>query len=125
MIFASLRQQTEFIDMRVPNLLREIVLDCATVALDKCKWNFRITSCFRTQEENADAGGKTLIHCLWRAIDVGAADVEQEWIDFITDYANTKWVYDPSRPKIPVCYSAPHGSGPHLHFQVCDQTRRR
>ena len=124
MIFASPRQQFEFMDMRLRSMLRSIVLDCATMALDGVGWVFRVTSVYRTQEENAAAGGRTLIDCLWRAVDIGAADVHQNSVDTVTKYANRIWTYDASRPLIPVCYSAPHGDGPHLHFQVCDNTKR-
>lgn len=37
---------------------------------------------------------------------------------------NAVWVYDPARPDKQCAFSAPHGTGPHLHLQVHQNTTR-
>lgn len=101
-------------------LLQEIVRWVHTQCwpIDK---RFVITSIARTLAENARAGAKTLIHVVgppWRAVDVSARDIEQATVSMVAALVNRRWTYDPDRPKIPICYSDPHGTGPHLHFQV-------
>lgn len=123
--FASLRQEQEWDDPRLPLELRAIVTEAANFAFVSWGWLVCITSIFRTPAENIAAEAKTTIHCVWRAVDVRTRDAEQDWIDKLTAYVNSQWAYDPQRPTLPVAYSAPHGDGPHLHLQVHDHTMRR
>lgn len=89
------------------------------------KPGFICTSFFRTIKEDAALGG-TRVHCYWRAIDlVPAGDAEDDVLSAIAAIVNDTWQYDPKKPKLPVCYAKTHGTGPHLHIQVSDRTRRR
>lgn len=123
--FASLREEQEWDDPRLPLELRTIVAEAANHAFVTWGWLPCVTSIFRTPEENAAAEAKTTIHCLWRAVDLRTRNAEQTWIDALTQWVNEQWAYDPARPRLPVAYSAPHGNGPHLHVQSHDHTMRR
>jgi hypothetical protein len=84
-----------------------------------------ISSIYRTEDENRRAGAKTAIHCQTphRALDVAGTSLPQIELDTISDAVNARWTYDPSRPWLPVAYSAKHGTGPHIHLQVSSATR--
>ena len=123
--FASIRQEQEWDDPRLFPLLKEIIEDFAEFATLYHGWIPRITSIFRTPEENEAAEAKTTIHCAWRAADVRTKDVPQEAVDDVGKYINKKWIYDPKRPHLPVAYWAPHGSGPHIHVQAHQNTKLR
>lgn len=123
--FASFRQEQEFGSGKLPVLLLDIIENAAEYAVTTWGWIFCVTSIFRTPEENAQALAKTAIHCYWRAVDIRTRGCEQEWIDDVTNWINDRFIYDPRRPALPVAYSAPHGDGPHLHLQVCEDTMPR
>lgn len=113
------RQDREWRDERLPDMLREIVRVAAAYAWARYRIVFRIVSIYRTPEENRRAGAKTDTHVLWNALDVGAAGWAPRTIEDVTRFAVDRYQYDPDRPDGPqVVYSAPHGTGPHLHFQV-------
>lgn len=99
-------------------------MEAAEYARENWAWNFTITSIFRTRAEDAalNASG---IHVDWRAVDVRTRGLSQEAVRDVTVYINNRWVYDPTRPNLKVCFSEPHGTGPHGHFQVHPRTRRR
>ena len=65
------------------------------------------------------------IHCEWRAVDVRTRGRSSAAVEDVARYANEKWVYDPRRPRLRVCFAEPHGTGPHAHFQVHANTRLR
>ena len=115
------RLEKEWNDPQLAPWVRHIVEDCAKYAKKKWNWDFLITSIYRTPEEDAalKASG---IHAAWRAADVRTMDQKKEAVDDVTKYANTKWKYDPQRPKMIICFSEPHGSGVHAHFQVHPNT---
>jgi hypothetical protein len=123
--FASLRQEQEWADVRLPRTLRTIVEEAAEYALNTWGWMFCLTSIYRTEEENVAAEAKTTIHCVWRAVDVRTRSAQKGWVDDVTFFVNAGWLYDPMREHLPVAYSAPHGDGPHLHLQVHPSTLRR
>ena len=88
----------------------------------------RVVCIFRTPVENAADGAKTEIHCQpapYRACDVGAKEFTADQVAAATAALNALWVYDPDRPELQVCFSQPHGTGPHFHLQVHLHTRRR
>lgn len=82
----------------------------------------------RTAEENAAAEAKTDIHVVgppFRAIDVRVSNLTgnpQEAADHIGALVNARYVYDPTRPGMVVAYTVPHGTGPHVHLQVCERS---
>jgi hypothetical protein len=84
----------------------------------------------RTEEEELAANGKSGIHMTgppYRAIDVKVHNLlgsGQEWADTLGAKVNARYIYDPARPAMVVAYTAPHGTGPHLHLQVCAGTTR-
>lgn len=87
---------------------------------------FVITSIWRTVAENTAAGAKTLIHTVgppYRAVDVGDRPLTAVELIVALATVNKRWIYDPTRPNIPVAYGQPHGTGPHIHFQVHQSTR--
>ena len=117
------RQLSEFTDLT--HTLQMILLDVAAV------WPggpIEITSIYRNVEEEIAAGGKTGIHCTgppYRAIDLRIDGIGQLAADELSSKINAGWQYDPVRPGMVVTYSAPHGSGPHLHLQVHPSTTLR
>lgn len=122
--FRSQRLEDEFFGPEVHPVVRMIVLEAAEHALEVHGWLFEVTSCIRSLEEDRAAGGHG-IHTTGRAVDVGARSIPERLVKAVTDQANARWQYDPQRPNLTVCYSAPHGTGPHLHFQVHERTRVR
>lgn len=115
------RLEKEWDDPQLSRNVKDIVEDVAKYAKKKWKWDFLITSIYRTPEEDAalHASG---IHSAWRAVDVRTLDQQEEAINDVADYTNTKWKYDPERPAMKVCFKEPHGSGVHAHFQVHPRT---
>jgi hypothetical protein len=117
------RQLSEFTDLT--HTLQMILLDVAAV------WPggpMEVTSIYRTAEEEMAANGKTGIHCAgppYRAIDFRITGIGQVATDEVSAKINAKWQYDPARPQMVVAYSAPHGSGPHLHLQCHPSTTTR
>jgi hypothetical protein len=124
MKFVSTRVEEEWDDPRLARKVREIVTEAAEYARAKFNWEFTLTSIFRTPAEDA-ALRASGIHVDWRAVDVRTRGQRQEVIDDVTNHINNAWVYDPTRPNLKVCFSEPHGSGPHAHYQVHPRSRRR
>lgn len=124
MKFASARIEKEWNDGRLKPILKEIVTDAARYAARKLDWEFFLTSIFRTREEDAalQASG---IHIEWRAVDVRIKDQSNAAVENLAAYVNDKWIYDPLRPNLKVCFKEPHGMGAHAHFQVHPNTKLR
>ena len=110
--------------------LRTITIEAARSAKMKYNWDFELNSIYRTPQEDAAAGARGNIHPAWRSVDVrtklpdGKMQRPQSQIADVTRYINLNWMYDPSRPKMVVCYSETHGSGPHLHLQAHPNTKK-
>lgn len=121
-VFASLRQEQEWHSSQLWGYLKEIVDEIAEYALVTWGWLFCVTSIYRTDQENRDAQAKTSIHCYWRAVDIRTRGIDPAWVEDVTKWANERWVYDFTRLALPIAYSAAHGSGPHLHLQICANT---
>lgn len=102
------------------------VFEDAVVFAAKLGWTLQITSIYRTPREDELLGGSR-VHCQapHRAIDVRTRDIDPKFVADLDRHLDESWVYDPGRPKLTVSYGAKHGSGPHLHLQVCNETRRR
>ena len=124
MRFVSDRTRVEWQSSSLSPLLKSIVRDVATYARTRWKWEFTITSIYRTPQEDAalKASG---IHAEWRAVDVRTRRRSEAQIADIAEYTNAKWIYDRRRPGLQVCFKEPHGSGPHVHFQVHPRTALR
>src|SRR5215216_4099443 len=122
--FASPRQEGEWNDSRLDRKVKEIVTEASDYAEQQWGWRFTITSIFRTPAEDAalHASG---IHVDWRAVDVRTRGLSGSVVSDVTNYINGRWVYDPTRPHLKVCFAEPHGTGPHGHYQVHPRTRRR
>lgn len=105
------------------------LLDIVSLALQVWPWDVcRVTSIARLPSEDRALGGSG-IHAAgppWRAVDL-AGPRGEPWDPYERAAAeiNTKWVYDPARPHLQVAVGRRHGSGPHLHLQVCAATARR
>lgn len=82
-----------------------------------------VTSGYRTPEDDARLGGSG-VHVAKRALDIATRKLDPKVVAEIDAHLDAAWSYDSRRPKLPVSYCAPHGSGPHMHLQVCDRTRR-
>lgn len=117
---------SEWALLKVKNpLLVQIVLEGAEYAEDEHGWNpFRVTCIYRTPEEDSAAKGRHGVHCLWRAVDVGAHEVSAFMRDDVADHINKRFTYDPARPDMVVAYAEPHGTGLHVHFQTHPNTVR-
>lgn len=93
-------------------------------------WTVTVTSIFRSRLDDQRLGG-TRVHCQYphRAIDIRTAGIRPELVADLERHLKSRWIYDPVRPGLPVAYGAgtgeSHGSGPHLHLQAMDLTRRR
>ena len=124
-----------------PRTLREFLLCHSTLqgvlvwlALQWPARSMEIVDIYRTEEEEAAAGGVSGIHCdgpPYRAIDIRVSNLvnittdAQAWADAIGAMVNAKYIYDPARPTKQVAFTQPHGTGPHVHLQVCPATTLR
>ena len=85
----------------------------------------------RTAAEEAAAGGVSGIHVAgppFRAIDVRVTNLPgdpQVAADAVGALVNRRYVYDPARPGKLVAFTQKHGTGPHVHLQVCPATALR
>lgn len=122
--FVSERVESEWNDPRLSKRVRDIVIEAATFAEQQYGWNFTLTSIYRTPAEDAaiNASG---IHTYWRAVDVRIRGRAQAEVNGVADYINGRYAYDPARPAMKVCFKEPHGTGPHAHYQVHPNTKRR
>lgn len=77
-----------------------------------------ITSAFRPGDDGVHGTVEKL-----RGIDLRCHDlfVGQR----VAGWVNANWEYDPERPHMKVCICHDVGKGVHLHFQVCENTRRK
>lgn len=122
--FAGARIEAEWGDKHVHPLLRGIFTEVVEYAFPRWAWIPHVTCIWRSQAEDAALQGSG-IHCVWRAIDVRTKDVQPAAVADVVAWTNSRWVYDPARPSMVVCYAKPHGTGPHAHFQVCAMTALR
>lgn len=122
--FVDQRTMDEWESRQLSEMTRLIVLDGARFASEFLGWIFRITSIYRSREEEQELGG-TGIHNSWRAVDIRTKDRPQSDVDHIVAYLNGRYVYDPNRLTKPIAYGREHGSGPHLHIQSHGNTIAR
>ena len=122
MRFATARVRAEWADARLDPRLKAVASDVAAYARRRWKWQFTVTSIYRTPEEDKVLGASG-IHCEWRALDVRTRGRSLAAIEDVARYANSRWIYDPKRPRLVICFTEPHGTGPHAHFQVHANTR--
>jgi hypothetical protein len=124
--FTDFRQLEEYQDLHPT--LKDIVVDTLHLWPKKCP--FLVTCIGRTLEEDG-ALGASGIHAAgppWRALDFRIlvfGDQHQEVADDLAEEVNARWVYDPERPHLKVLLTAPHGTGPHGHLQVHEETQLR
>ncbi len=114
--FLDQRVMEEWESRQLSEMTRLIVLDGARFASEFLGWIFRVTSIYRSLDEDKALGG-TGIHHQWRAVDIRTKDRPQSDVDHIVAYLNGRYVYDPARLSKPIAYGREHGSGPHLHLQ--------
>lgn len=124
MKFATPRIRREWNSAALAPAARQVLLDAAAYARERWNWEFTLTSLWRSPEEER-ALGASGIHAEWRAADVRTRGIPPAAVEDVARHANERWVYDPKRPRLRVCVSAPHGAGPHLHFQAHARTARR
>jgi hypothetical protein len=101
--FVSKRIEREWNDARLTKLLRDIVLEAATYAEEKYGGDFTLTSIYRTKAEDA-ALSASGIHVYWRAVDVRIKGRPQSQINAVADYINNRYVYNPDKPALTVCF---------------------
>jgi hypothetical protein len=121
MLFETPRIEQEWGSEKLFPMTATIVHDAQTYALARWDWTFFLTCIWRSITEDIGLEGSG-IHPAWRAVDVRDRDQAPDAIADVTKYLNGKYVYDPTRPRLVVCYSKPHGSGPHLHIQAHRRT---
>lgn len=119
--FSSRRVKDEWNSSSINSLVKRIVNEAADYAKSQHNWDFHLTSIYRTPREDADLNGSG-IHVSWRAVDVRTNDVAVAKVRAVTDWINSRYIYDPLRLHLKVCFSEPHGTGPHMHYQVHPNT---
>ncbi len=122
MRFKSDKEKQEWNDSRLSTVLKQVVTDASEYARKKWDWEFTVTSIYRTPQEDAVLQGSG-VHSLWRAVDVRTKDQKTEAVNDVAEYINKRWIYDPQRPALKVCFKEPHGTAVHAHFQVHANTR--
>lgn len=124
MEFKSSRQEREWVSGKVHPVLIGIAGEAVAFA-DRLGWSpVVVTDIYRTLEEEA-ALRSSGVHHAWRAIDFRTRDIKPKQVEDLRRFLEGAWVYDPMRPSKILCYTAEHGSGPHMHVQVTDRTVRR
>lgn len=118
---ASPRIAQEWVSPRLKPLLREIVIEAARYASQRWAWVFFFTCIFRSFAEDIALEGHG-VHPAWRAVDVRTFDQKPDAVADVVEWVNAQWIYDPARPALVVAYAKPHGTGPHIHFQVSSAT---
>ena len=124
MKFKSNKIKKEWADNQMSPTLKQIVEEAAEFAKEKHKWEFTLTSIFRTPKEDT-ALGASGIHTLWRAVDVQTKGKRKTAIAAVSKFINERWVYDSNRPNLNVCFKEPHGKEIHAHFQIHPNTKLR
>lgn len=124
MKFASKRIEDEWFSGSLFPMTAEIVKAGQDHVYDRWGWEFVLTCVWRSVVEDAQYEGSG-IHPAWRAVDVRDRDIHPEAVDDLTSFLNQQYVYDRTRTWLTVCYSKPHGSGPHVHIQAHMNTARR
>lgn len=124
LVFAGFRQEREWDSGRLHPMARKVALLFAWRALTRWGWMVRVTSVYRSPEEDRALEG-TGIHPAWRAVDIGGKEAPPGALAECTEYVNARFVYDPDRPALLVVVSKPHGTGPHAHCQAHDHTVER
>lgn len=122
-ILPSIRLAKEF--ARLHNRLRLVF----NYMLDYC-WpdgkDIHVTSIYRSKEEDAQLEGSGIHHSIpHRAIDIRTWPLTDGEVATLTRKMNDRFAYDPDRPKLNVCVTALHGSGPHAHLQSSEYTVER
>lgn len=123
MLFKTPRQEREWNSAKVHPALRLVMAD-ATVFMARLGWEPVITDVWRSKAEEV-ALKSSGVHHAWRAIDIRTRDIDPRMVEDLRRYLESRWIYDPMRPAKILCYTAEHGSGPHMHIQVTDRTERR
>lgn len=116
-IFETPRIETEWQSGELFPMTTRILEDAQAYALARFDWIFLLTCIWRSVTEDMVLEGSG-IHPAWRAVDVRDKDQPAAAVADVTAYLNGKYVYDSTRPRLVVCYSKPHGTGPHLHIQT-------
>lgn len=122
--FKTPEQERQFHGGKVDPLLLRIISEAVLFAFKTFRWAFVITEVWRSWEADKALGGSG-VHPSWRAIDIRTGGVSKDFVDAVVTWVNARWVYDPFRPWLKVAYAKPHGTGPHIHFQVHSRTRMR
>ena len=125
-LFPTIRIFREFNDL--DHRLYEIFMTLVERYWPDATKSARVVCIWRSEAENTVDGAHTAIHCQpapYRAADVGAREFTAEQVAATSSAVNKLWIYDPARPDLLVCFSQPHGTGPHFHLQVHPSTRKR
>lgn len=139
--FGSSRIEQEYgmLDAKNPQLQR-VIDGAADYAFNEWGWIPQITDIFRTAQESAaiDAKsvahgglgmgrpvGSTSPHCVWQAADFSVRGISPAQFNALAEWVNATWVYRPGDTVHLVALAQAHGTGPHLHLQVCPATRLR
>lgn len=119
--FKGPRQKREWLSDNVNGRLR-LVIEDARVFCARLGWDPLVITCvWRSAKEEKELSSSG-VHHAWRAVDIRTRDVDIRLVEDLERYLESRWSYDPTRPKKVLCYSALHGTGPHLHIQVTDRT---
>lgn len=137
--FASLRREQEYgqLPQRNPQLKR--VLDgAADYAFAEWGWILCIGDILRTRAESIETDARSTApgglgmgrpagsispHCVWAAADIVRIHlVPREHVDALVEWINATWIYRPGDKRHVVADARPHGTGPHIHIQVCSET---
>ena len=124
------RGSVEWVD--VDFRLKEFILEAIESRTWPAKVPFVATDIRRTLQENRAAKAKTRIHVTpsgkrHRAVDARARTMFESKAKEIARKINRLWIYDPTRPRLRVCFvhKDPRSGVLHFHFQVHPRTVRR
>lgn len=115
--FKSTRQETEWLDKRVPAKLRDLVEILADKRWERLGHDTVVTDLYRTPAENAAAEATSQTHVEWRAADL-RVDPTQLFAEMeLRDWMNKNYPTG-AEPKMPRVSPLDHGTALHYHVQV-------
>lgn len=120
---SEVRKQWETSPKR-PAILVEVVEDLCGFTVAEFEWEPLMTSFIRSAEEDMALGGSG-VHVRAGAVDFRTIGIPKEEVAAAESHINSRWIYDPNRPALPVAYAKKHGNAEHLHVQTHPNTRRR
>lgn len=133
MKFKTPEIQRRWLEGHIHGKLQSLAADVEALLAELHDVEPTMTESSRTREETIAAYGdsaapvSTHESIPLRAFDLRSRDEQGNsfpWVNELVRIINIRWAYDPARPAKSCAMYHNIGRGNHLHFQVCDATRK-